>query len=243
MDGTYGINPAALEFPEVDLYSDHFYPMNSKRMIAGAQAVANAKKVYIAGEYSWKNPELTMGFLTAAQENKAVSGTQYWSLFPHADGHGFVQHGDGFTVHYPGDNTVRLYHQAHAATYPPHALHATLTPYRIHTVRPHLLEYCSILLLCDAARARRGALTWCQADPPLSSPAHFKKKTASAMGGLFPATKLPRCQTHGWLGCAAIHATQTMQLHATTAPVPTLWRSLCSSLAPMLPPCPVSARD
>ncbi len=28
----------------------------------------------------------------------------FWSIFPHADGYGFVQHNDGFTVHYPGDN-------------------------------------------------------------------------------------------------------------------------------------------
>ena len=31
-------------------------------------------------------------------------GTAFWSTFPHSDERGFVQHGDGFTFHYPGDD-------------------------------------------------------------------------------------------------------------------------------------------
>ncbi|MCL4419709.1 hypothetical protein M1146_06475 [Patescibacteria group bacterium] len=49
LDGTYGINPLALKIDEVDIYSNHFYPMNPLLMQLGAQMTSQANKVYFAG--------------------------------------------------------------------------------------------------------------------------------------------------------------------------------------------------
>lgn len=43
-------------------------------------------------------------FLDAVTRNESVSGFTLWSLFSHRDDHGFVNHNDGFTLHYPGDD-------------------------------------------------------------------------------------------------------------------------------------------
>jgi len=97
-------HPQALSIPTLDLYSDHFYPVDAQRLANGAGAVAAAGKVYIAGEYGWTSGDVT-GFLGTALDTPAVSLDMFWSLFPHLDTYGFVQHGDGFTVHWPGDNS------------------------------------------------------------------------------------------------------------------------------------------
>ena len=54
------------------------------------------------GEYDWTS-DGAADFVTAAEATNVV-GTMFWSLFLHADGHGFVEHDDGFTFHYPGDD-------------------------------------------------------------------------------------------------------------------------------------------
>lgn len=108
LDGTHGVNAEALSLPGVDMYSDHFYPPDTSRMQSDAAEVQAANKVFYVGEYGWTSKS---GF-TAAQladwtsamvAAPGVSGDTYWSLFPHADDGGFVQHGDGFTLHFPGD--------------------------------------------------------------------------------------------------------------------------------------------
>lgn len=105
LDGNYGINTASLSIPEVDLYSDHFYPVDVNRMLHGAATVAQAGKVYIAGEYDSTKPGPILQLLTAVNSTPAIAGSNFWSVFPHRDDYGFVQHGDGFTVHFPGDTS------------------------------------------------------------------------------------------------------------------------------------------
>lgn len=45
---------------------------------------------------------------TAADDDSAAPpalfAANFWSFFPHADSHGFVPHGDHYTMHYPGDS-------------------------------------------------------------------------------------------------------------------------------------------
>jgi hypothetical protein len=103
MDGRYGVDPLSLPSEHVDLYSDHFYPVDAGRMRSGAAITAAANKAYVAGEYGWTSGDVS-GFLDAAVADTNVSGAMFWSLFPHLDTYGFVQHSDGFTFHYPGDN-------------------------------------------------------------------------------------------------------------------------------------------
>jgi len=106
MDGTYGINLDALSIDTVDIYSDHFYPMDPSRVTKDASEVAKANKVFIVGEYGWSQGNLTE-FLSVI-ENSQTSGDTFWSFFPHLDTYGFVQHSDTFTVHYPGDNAKMI---------------------------------------------------------------------------------------------------------------------------------------
>ncbi|KAH3762380.1 cellulase family glycosylhydrolase [Pelomyxa schiedti] len=107
MDGTYGINSDALSISSVEIYSDHFYPMEVSKLNRDASQVYAANKVYFVGEYGWSQGDLE-SFLTAIETNVGngkLCGDNFWSLFPHADNYGFVQHSDGFTLHYPGDTT------------------------------------------------------------------------------------------------------------------------------------------
>ena len=101
LDGSYGIEPTDLGLPNVDIYSDHFYPMNASRLASDAAAVYGAGKAFIAGEYAWNTSGLP-SFLDAIEAGH-VSGDLYWSLFPHNDSFGFVQHFDGYQLHFPGD--------------------------------------------------------------------------------------------------------------------------------------------
>jgi hypothetical protein len=103
LDGRYGIDPAALSIASVDMYSNHYYPgMDVARVNADAQAVVGAGKVFYVGEYGWNQGDALSSFLEAIESNGAAGDT-YWSLFPHNDQYGYVQHYDGYTLHYPGD--------------------------------------------------------------------------------------------------------------------------------------------
>eukprot|EP01084_Bolivina_argentea_P159232 277345_1 len=102
LDGRYGINSEELNYECVDIYSDHFYPMNAKQLLSDAKQVYNANKVYFAGEYGWDqgSPEPFVETI----ENSTTNMDCYWSLFPHNDSYGFEYHNDGFSVYYPGNN-------------------------------------------------------------------------------------------------------------------------------------------
>lgn len=159
MDGTYGISDgntqwgtaprqvpetcpnaqSALCLPNVDLYSNHFYPMNASLTANDADAVASVGKAFVAGEYAWNNVgggDSLASFLSTIETDANVSGDLYWSLWPHADNYGYVQHADGYTLHYPGDNSdmatraqqLRTHaYQMQAVTQPSHVAAATPT--------------------------------------------------------------------------------------------------------------------
>lgn len=99
-----GINPATLTAPNVDIVDVHYYPPSSSQMMADAKEVTDAGKVYIAGEYA--STAASTSLLTPLVGDKKVSGAMFWSLFAHNDTYGYVQHNDGFTLHYPGDNSA-----------------------------------------------------------------------------------------------------------------------------------------
>ncbi|WP_020619236.1 glycoside hydrolase 5 family protein [Paenibacillus daejeonensis] len=97
----FGVDQDKLEIASLDILDVHYYPASAEKTVADAQAVTAAGKVYIQGEYGWPDADLT-AFTKAAEREPAVSGTLFWSLFPHGDHGGYVQHYDGFSVHYPG---------------------------------------------------------------------------------------------------------------------------------------------
>lgn len=108
LDGTYGVNTDALTIDEVDLYSDHFYPMNVDRLKSDVALTTAANKPFIVGEYGWTQGDLPtfLSTIRTLSQSGSLVGDTYWSFFPHADSFGYVQHGDGFTVHYPGDTAA-----------------------------------------------------------------------------------------------------------------------------------------
>lgn len=107
MDGTNGIVDASLLSPSVDLYSQHFYPASASALVSAATRVAAQNKVFINGEYGWNDGSVNItAYLDTVVATQNVAASLFWSIFPHADSHGFVNHSDGFTVHYPGDNAI-----------------------------------------------------------------------------------------------------------------------------------------
>ncbi|SCF00026.1 carbohydrate binding domain-containing protein [Micromonospora mirobrigensis] len=96
-----GVDPAVLASPYVDISDSHYYPPTAERIAADAAAATAAGKVYIAGEYG--SGQATDELLDQVAANPDVSGALFWSLFGRHDHHGYVPHGDGFTVHHPGD--------------------------------------------------------------------------------------------------------------------------------------------
>ncbi|MHA7284104.1 carbohydrate binding domain-containing protein [Arthrobacter sp. TMS2-4] len=96
----FDIDPDTLAAPELDIVDVHYYPPTVDRVAAHAEAVTNADKVYIAGEYG--STSASAELLEASAANPDVSGMFFWSLFGHNDTGGYVPHDDGFTLHYPG---------------------------------------------------------------------------------------------------------------------------------------------
>ncbi|KAI5926799.1 glycoside hydrolase superfamily [Camillea tinctor] len=103
-DGTYGIDPSHLDIEEVDVVSDHFYPVSTAKLQADLQTVAGAGKAYYAGEYGWLGGggDSLESFFAMIEGSAAVCGDSFWSLFGHnaPDCSTFVEHNDGFTMQY-----------------------------------------------------------------------------------------------------------------------------------------------
>jgi mannan endo-1,4-beta-mannosidase len=89
LDGTYGVNATHFEVEEVDIFSDHFYPLNNTKLLTGIEAVETAGRVYSAGELDWtgfNGGDSLQSFydVIEARQKSAkpvVSGSMFWSLF------------------------------------------------------------------------------------------------------------------------------------------------------------------
>ncbi len=100
----YGINPATLTDPLVDIVDCHYYPPTIAGVEVAATEATLAGKVFIAGEYGsiYANAAL----FRAMESDTHVSGAAFWSLFAHLDTYGYEQHNDGETLHFPGISPV-----------------------------------------------------------------------------------------------------------------------------------------
>jgi hypothetical protein len=119
MDGTYGINdgtsytgapPAGvcggdLGLSNVDIYSNHFYPMNTSLATGDADAVASCAKAFIIGEYAWNDDSVSTlpAFLSGTEGDAHIAGDLYWDLWPHNPSYGYDSpSSDQYQLHYPG---------------------------------------------------------------------------------------------------------------------------------------------
>lgn len=173
LDGSNGIVDESLASPAVDVYSQHFYPADASAMSAAAVKVAGASKVFINGEFGWDDGGSSPAAFLDAFIAAPAAVTAFWSLFPHADWSGFVNHSDGFTVHYPGAtpamvaliDTARAHAAAAAGLPSPKPLPAPLAPAVTNITRS--AGYASALAWRGAALAVDYAL---QAAPALAGP-------------------------------------------------------------------------
>jgi mannan endo-1,4-beta-mannosidase len=89
VDGTYGVNSTHFEVSEVDIFSNHFYPLRTSILKSDVSSVEKADRVYIAGELGWSDTSgdslgdfydviLQRQKLTG---NEVVAGSMFWSLF------------------------------------------------------------------------------------------------------------------------------------------------------------------
>ncbi len=85
---------------QVDIESPHYH---TDLLEPALKIFAREKKVTIIGEFKWNGDVDLRSYLQRIEDDPRISGDLYWNLMPHADDHGFVQHDDGLTLHYPGD--------------------------------------------------------------------------------------------------------------------------------------------
>ncbi|WP_380158577.1 hypothetical protein [Kineococcus sp. R86509] len=98
------LHAPSLDIASVDVVDDHFYPMQLDRVRSAAATAAAHGKAYLVGEYDWNNHRGGSGlqdFLDTVRLSGAV-GALTWSVVPHADTAGFVDHDDGFQYFFPG---------------------------------------------------------------------------------------------------------------------------------------------
>ncbi|KAK6865885.1 glycoside hydrolase [Apiospora arundinis] len=107
VDGTYGVNKTHLAIDEVDIFSNHYYPVDTAKLQADLDLVEGAGKAYFAGEYSWVGPDDAgtknmTAFFDIIEKSTVAVGDAFWSLFgrnlPNCGS--FVDHSDGFTLQY-----------------------------------------------------------------------------------------------------------------------------------------------
>ena len=100
------IDAGTLSVTNLDIEDAHYYPMSVAQVNSHAAQVESAGKVFYVGEYGWNGlggGDSLASFLSAIEGNGAAGDT-YWSFFPHGDTSQYVQHADGYTLHYPGDS-------------------------------------------------------------------------------------------------------------------------------------------
>jgi len=110
IDGTYGINVTHFSIEEIDIFSDHYYPLNDTKLQDDIDLVKSANKVYLVGEYDWTglnggdSMESFYGIVESQQNmsSPVVAGDLFWSLFMHdvPDCNTFVNHSDGLALQY-----------------------------------------------------------------------------------------------------------------------------------------------
>jgi len=106
MDGRVGIDPNVAGLSNVDIVSNHYYPMNIAKLTSDANEAKKIGKVFCIGEFDWNNAnggDALSSFLATIESNTSVSGDLYWELWSHNDQYGYASNQVQYTLHYPGD--------------------------------------------------------------------------------------------------------------------------------------------
>ncbi|NAZ83646.1 hypothetical protein GTR02_17680 [Kineococcus sp. R8] len=123
------LHEPSLDIASVDIVDDHFYPMQLDRVRSSAATALRHGKAYLVGEYAWNGAqggEPLAAFLDAVRTSGAA-GALTWSVVPHHDTAGFVDHDDGYQYFFPGrtaderarTTTLQAFARAMGAPEPP----------------------------------------------------------------------------------------------------------------------------
>ncbi|WP_354531831.1 hypothetical protein [Nakamurella sp. UYEF19] len=99
-DGMH-VADAAVDAPDVDMVSGHFYPVDTGWARSDAAVAAAHGKVYYVGEYAWTDLGASSDLLSAAAADPNVSGDLVWSILPYLENGTPEQHGDGYALYVP----------------------------------------------------------------------------------------------------------------------------------------------
>ncbi|GAA97977.1 hypothetical protein E5Q_04657 [Mixia osmundae IAM 14324] len=118
IDGSDGLVNAdgssipGLSISEIDIVSDHLYPLNVNLFETDVAAAVTAQKAMLFGEYDWTGQHGgdDLGSFIDAIEAKKYSSELMWSIFGF-DGQccNYVRHGDNYSLYYPngGDGDMQ----------------------------------------------------------------------------------------------------------------------------------------
>ncbi len=97
------LHEPSLDIASVDIVDDHFYPMQLDRVRSSAQRPPARQGLPRRGVRLERSPRRDglQPFLDAVRDSGAA-GALTWSVVPHADTAGFVDHDDGFQYFFPG---------------------------------------------------------------------------------------------------------------------------------------------
>jgi Glycosyl hydrolases family 2, TIM barrel domain len=109
IDGRTGVDPLAATLTNVDIVSNHYYPMKISTLIQNVHDAQKAGKAFLIGEFDWNNAnggDPLSSFLTTIESNPSISGDLFWELWSHNDQYGYVSSDISHMVHYPGDSAA-----------------------------------------------------------------------------------------------------------------------------------------
>lgn len=95
---------AAIDAPDVDMVSGHFYPVDVAWMAVDAAVAAAHQKVYFVGEYAWTDLGASTLLMAAAHATPHVSGDLVWSILPYQEDGTPEPHADGYALYSPATN-------------------------------------------------------------------------------------------------------------------------------------------
>jgi len=104
MDGAAYLDLGNLSLPDVDVVDVHSYPADPAWLDADAIQATVVGVPMVIGEYAWNDSQDLHTFLADIRQTPAVAGDMYWDLQPQNDFFGYVEHFDGYQLHFPGDN-------------------------------------------------------------------------------------------------------------------------------------------
>ena len=85
VDGTYGVNKTHFAISEIDIFSNHYYPVNVTKLKSDIAAVEATNRVYQIGEYDWtgKKGDSLHDFFTVIEAQQAknksvIVGDVFW---------------------------------------------------------------------------------------------------------------------------------------------------------------------